>query len=192
MKKIFSILTLCLFFSFSLAAEEDFISFSVGLSSGVPFYGSSEITDNLDAFNNQNSRTVVGVLGSINLNIAEPVTFFAGSDFTADFNWDSNARCHILSWDLSSGIKFYPGLEGFNLGLAYVLGYRVDYSGLKTDSPKRTQSAWGNGFKVIMEYNFAHYGSTKFLPSVGVFWKRMPRGNSKFDNQLTAYICANL
>lgn len=193
MKKIIAVLICCFACVFSAAAEEDLLSFSAGLSSGLPFYGADVTEGKLDNFNDSNKRVIVGAIGTVNLNIAEPITFFTGTDILTDFNWNEENRCHILSWDFSLGLKIYPGLGGLNCGLGYVLGYRTTYSGkrMKGQQNYRELSSWGNGFKFLVEYNFAHYGNSKFLPSCGIYWKMMPRGNNYFDNNLVAYITAN-
>lgn len=193
MKKIIAVIICSLTCIFSAAADEDLFSFSAGLSSGFPFYGADVTDGKLDKFNDSNKRAIVGALGSVNLNIADPVTFFAGTDLLTDFNWSEENRCHVLSWDFSLGVKIFPGLGGLDLGLGYVLGYRATYSGkrLKGQTNYRELSSWGNGFKFMAEYNFAHAGNSKFLPTLGIYWKMMPRGNNYFDNNLVAYICAN-
>ena len=56
---------------------------------------------------------------------------------------------------------------------------------------ENSKTPWGNGFKFLIEYNFAHSGSSPYLPTVGGYWKHMPRGNSTYDNQLCIYVCSN-
>lgn len=194
MKKIAALFVSLFILVGSIAAEENLVSFSIGLSTGVPLYGSADVSKKISTFTDKNNRMIIGGLGSVNLNIAEPVTFFAGADFLADFNWSSTQYLHVLDFDMDSGIKIYPGLGGLDVGLAYCLGYSVDYSGLRGFGEKtyRAPSPWGNGFKFLMEYNFAHDGFSKFLPTVGFYWKWIPRGNDIHDNYLCAYVTANL
>lgn len=193
MKKFSVILLFLLFSVTSLFAEERLFSFSAGLSSGIPVYGSDELKTKMSDFSDSSNRGLVGALASINLNVSEVVSFFTGADFLTDFNWNDTQHCNILSLDFNTGIKIYPGLGGLNFGLAYSLGYSSDYYGLKGKEEKtlRTASSWGNGIKVLMEYNFAHYGQSKNLPTTGLYWKLMPRGNNNYDNHFCAYILAN-
>lgn len=193
MKKIIAVILCSITFICSAAAEENLFSFSAGLSSGIPFYGSDVTDGKLDKFNDSNSRLVIGALGSINLNIADPITFFLGTDLLTDFNWSSERRCHVLSWDGSLGLKLYPGFGGLNFGLGYVLGYRSSYYGKRGRglNTYREPSPWGNGFKFLIEYNFAHEGNSKVLPSCGIYYKMMPRGKNHVDNNLVAYITIN-
>lgn len=192
MKKTLTLFFCSIFLFCSLCAEERLISLSVGLCSGVPFYSSQNTNDTLSNFSDANNRVILGTTTNINLNIDPTLTFFCGTDFLADFNWNSVQKFNMLSLDFSTGLKVYPGLGGFDLGLAYVLGYRADYLGPKKGKARRTSTPWGNGYKIFMEYNFAHEGSSRFLPTIGLCWKRMPRGNNSFDNQLTAYACLNI
>lgn len=193
MKKFTALFFGFLLFTGALSAEENLLSFSIGLSTGVPIYGSESVDRKLSSFTDQNHRIILGGLGSVNLNLVEPVTFFAGTDFLADFNWSTRQFLNVLDFDMNTGIKIYPGLGGLNLGLAYCLGYSVNYSGLRGPREKtyRAPSPWGNGFKFLMEYNFAHDGFSNFLPTAGFYWKWMPRGSNYHDNYLCAYVSAN-
>lgn len=190
MKKIFLafLLTFSIFtFTF---AEEHIVSASVGLSSGVPFYGSQEVKD-VHTSLEKGSRVILGGLFSLNLNPIKEVTFFAGTDFLCDFNNMKPYAANLLSFDVPFGIKLYPGIAGLNVGVAYAFGFRSDYYNLEETGKYNSKTYWGNGFKFLAEYNFAHDGSSIFLPTIGMYWKHMPRGENNFDNQICAYVCAN-
>lgn len=186
MKKIFCSLfiSFCLFGM--LFANENLFSFTVGLSSGMPFYG--EDSEEID-FETKN-RAIVGTYGTVNLNIIKQVTFYTGADLLADFNWESKDYFHHLHVGFPLGVKIYPGLAGFNLGLAYTLGFRNDVYRVE-DIKDNYLSPWGNGFKLTMEYDFAHDGSSNYLPTIGISWNIMPRGNYNYDNLLVFYIGEN-
>jgi len=190
MKKIFLSLLLIFAATFSFYAKERLVGFSLGISSGVPFYTSEEMKE-IHSDLSDGTRVIIGGLCELKFNPIEQVTFFAGTDLLCDFvNEKPNAANH-LSFDIPSGIKAYPGLEGVCVGIAYALGYRADYLNLSDTGKENSKTAWGNGFKVMAEYNFAHCGSSSFLPTVGMYWKRMPRGENNFDNHICAYVCAN-
>lgn len=184
MKRLIGFLAAILLFCSSAFSQEKFFNISAGLSSGIPFYGSTDLAEEVEEYATS-SRIIIGALAAANLNIAKPVTIFSGVDFLSDLNWDSNNKCNIFSLDFSLGIKIYPNLGGLNIGLAYVLGYRSVYDF------ERTPSAWGNGTKLSLEYNFVHDGKSQLLPNIGLYWKRMPRGQNTFDNQLCAYAMFN-
>lgn len=137
-------------------------------------------------------RVIIGSFASLNLNVVKQVTFFTGCDFLADFNWAENLYAHHLHLGFPLGFKIYPGLAGLNLGLAYVLGFRADFTKTSSDYKTKNATAWGNGFKFLAEYNFAHDGFSKYLPTIGCSWTYMPRGNYEKDNLLTFYLAANL
>lgn len=184
MKKVITFLSSALILCTVCFSQEKAFNISAGLSSGIPFYGSSSLKTEVEDYATD-SRIIIGALGAANLNISKPVTIFGGVDFLSDLNWNSDNNCNIFSLDFSLGIKIYPSLGGLNLGLAYVLGYRSVYD------TERNPSAWGNGTKLSLEYNFVHEGKSKYLPNVGLYWKRMPRGMDTFDNQLCAYAMFN-
>ena len=125
------------------------------------------------------------------VNPIKEVSFFAGADILTDFNSKTPYTSNHLSFDIPFGIKIYPNLAGFCLGLAYANGFRSDYFNLEESGKVNSKTSWGNGFKFLIEYNFAHSGSSPYLPTVGGYWKHMPRGNSTYDNQLCIYVCSN-
>ena len=172
-------------------AYQNFFSFSAGLMSGLPFYGSSYVNDCNKEMDNPN-RIIVGTLASANFNVSDNATFFLGSDLLCDFIWKGSDHSNHLSYDFSIGIKIFPNLAGFCAGLAYVLGARTDYVETKEVANFHDTSAWGNGIKLLAEYNFAHDGKSKYYPTLGLFWKILPRGSNTYDNMLCAYIMANL
>ena len=190
MKKIttalFSLLLLCS----AMAAEENLVSFSAGLSSGFPIYGSGS-ADSTGSEIEKGNRVILGTLASVNLNILKQVSFFLGSDILWDLTWNSTEKSNMTHVSFPLGIKVYPGLGGMNFGLAYTLGFRAD--NIKTDKIKEYSDTtpWGNGFKFLAEYNFAHEGSSRFLPTIGGYWNLMPRGHDSFDNLIVFYVAAN-
>lgn len=189
MKKIFLIfITLILFIS-SVSANEDLISFSAGISSGIPFYGDKNISSKINEIENKN-RIIIGSLISVNIHPIEQATFFVGGDILADFNWNDKSYFHFLNVGFPLGIKIYPNLGGFDFGLAYELGFRADLS--KINSYKdHNIAAWSNGFKIFAEYDFSHKGKSKYYPTLGLSWNLMPRGMNNYDNIITFYIEEN-
>ena len=189
MKKLLcSLIVILGIFSVSFA-KENFVSFSAGLSSGIPFYGTDSVPESMNTINTDH-RVIIGALTSININVIKQITFFGGGDILADFNWKDTSYAHHLHVSFPLGIKVYPGIGGLNLGLSYNLGFRSDFS--KTISGKQSNiAAWGNGFRLSVEYNFAHEGKSKYLPSIGCNWNFMPRGNNSYDNLIVFYITEN-
>lgn len=189
MKKIFCSLILSSILFFSLAAEESLISFNAGLSSGIPFYDENSVPLEIDNINT-NYRAIVGTFANINYNVIQQITFFTGVDLLTDLNWGENLYKHHLHIGFPLGFKVYPGLGGLDLGLAYTLGLRSDFI-KNEDGNESNVASWGNGFKLLVEYNFAHEGNSKYLPTIGCSWNLMPRGNHSYDNLITFYLAEN-
>lgn len=189
MKKLFITFILSLFSVFSVFADEDLFSFSAGLSTGVPIYGTSSINKKINQLDDKH-RFIIGSMATININPVKQATFFTGADFLADFNWSDDDYVHFLHVAFPVGVKVYPGLEGFDLGLAYSLGFRADITKINNNKDHNI-AAWSNGFKFFMEYNFAHCGTSKYYPTIGLSWNLMPRGMNDYDNLITFYILEN-
>lgn len=179
--------------SFSLlSAKEKFMGFVSGLSAGLPVYGSDSTKQMKDSIENP-FRLVPGIFFFLNIAPVEQVSFYGGVDLLFDFDFNSDNYMNSIAIDFPIGIKIYPGLEGFNFGLSYVLAARADFYDLENGSQGQSGSAWGNGTKFSIEYNFAHASKTHSeLPLIGLSWKVLPRGNKEYDNYISAYLGFNL
>jgi hypothetical protein len=189
MKKTAALLITALFACSLLSAKERLFSFSAGLSSGVPIYGSGSIASTGSEIAGAN-RIIFGVNASVNINPIKQISFYLGNDTLWDLTWNSSEHANKTHVSFPLGIKVYPGLGGLNVGLAYTLGFRGD--SIKTDEVEYNGlSSWGNGFKFQVEYNFAHEGRSQYYPSVGAYWNLMPRGNDAYDNLIVLYVVEN-
>ena len=190
MKKYLSFIFVILLSFTLLSANERLFSFSAGLSSGVPFYGSDSVISTGSEIAKGN-RVILGTVFSVNVNPIKQASFYLGNDNVWDITWNASEKSSKLHVSFPLGIKIYPGLGGLNLGLAYTLGFRADSINTDLAGEHNGTSAWGNGFKFQMEYNFAHEGKSRYLPSLGGYWNLMPRGNNSYDNLIALYISAN-
>ncbi|MBP5519231.1 MAG: hypothetical protein J6X84_01450 [Treponema sp.] len=190
MKKLLILISTALMAILPLCAEESLFSFSAGISSGFPIYGKDSTISTGSEISNGN-RVIIGTTAAINLNPIKHVSFYLGNDLLWDTTWNASEKSQKLHVSFPLGIKIYPGIGGLNCGLAYTLGFR--YDNIKTDEAgeHNDSTPWGNGFKIQVEYNFAHEGSSKYLPSIGTYWNLMPRGNNSYDNLIVLYISAN-
>ncbi len=189
MKKILSVLALLCTFTFSLCAEKNLISFSFGLSTGIPVYGSEEVKEEED-FIEANQRFVIGTYALMNINIIEYASVYGGAELVSDFNWNGKLYANHLNLGFPLGLRVSPGLAGFSFGTAYLLGFRGDF--YNTDVEKYTSATpWGNGFKLFTEYDFSVHGSDYF-PTIGISWAIIPRGSYEYDNFLNLYLGLNL
>lgn len=197
MKKRLIILILTLFFCIKGFSAGRPVVFSAGISSGFPFYGSPKMWQTTEYLTATGGRFIIGTNVDLEFNLLKQFSVFTGADFLCDFN--SNKIEYLTTMDLafSIGVKFYPGLGGLALGLGYSLGTRFDFLLLFPETceiiePEPVNSAWGNGIKILIEYNFSHQSDMHFLPTLGCYWRFMPRGNFKYDNILSAYLKINL
>ncbi|MCR5189287.1 MAG: hypothetical protein K6C97_10155 [Treponema sp.] len=191
MKKITLSILLSIFLCFAASAQEDFFTMNLGLSSGIPFYGSQTVSQTASEIDTD-KRVIIGTFVNANFNIIEQVTFFFGADLLTDLNWKDSSYKHFLHTGFPVGLKIYPGLGGLDFGLAYEFGFRADFLKNSDGDRNNTSMAWGNGFKLFFEYNFAHTSDIKHLPIIGCSWTFMPRGNYSYDNLITFYIAGNL
>ena len=190
MKKIFSLLLSVFIISSCLFAKERLFSFSAGLSSGAPLYGTNSVVSTGSEIEKGN-RVIIGSMLAVNLNLIKQVTFYLGNDTLWDITWNASEKSSKYHVSFPLGIKIYPGLGGLNVGLAYTLGFRADNIKVDDIGEYNEISPWGNGFKFQIEYNFAHEGNSPYYPSIGGYWNLMPRGYDSFDNLIVLYISAN-
>lgn len=190
MKKLSVFLLFTVLSVLSLSAKDRLFTTSLGITSGYPFYGSREISDLNYSLYDKGNKVIIGGLGVINLNLIDQFSFFTDAEILADFNWVDRDFYNHLDYDFSLGFKIYPGLGGINTGMAYCLGSRVDFKKIE-DRRKTINQPWGNGFKLFLEYNFAHNSKWIHLPVIGISWRFMPRGYEIFDNIITAYLLIN-
>lgn len=183
-KFIFCVL---IFSQFLIFSNEKFLSFTTGLSTGIPFY---KEVDN-EAENSDFHRIVIGTFGGINFNPIKQARFFVNVDLLADFNFNSNEYNNFLHISFPVGFKFYPNIGGLNFGTAYSLGIKANFSKNTKDGRKNSFGAWGNGFQFSVEYDFSYKSKYTFFPALGCKWTFMPRGNYYYDNLLTFYIAEN-
>ena len=174
-------------------AIENKISFSAGVLTGVPIYNSKTIIEADNSILRPN-KIVFGSDFYINLIIVKEATFFFGGDFFSDLLWDSKNRSNHFHFSFPLGIKIYPNIGGFNVGISYVFGFRTD--SIKTSIGEKnveitSRSPWGNGFRFSAEYDFSHRSKSKYYPSLGIAWNRMPRGDNSFDNLIIFYLNSN-
>lgn len=195
MKKNFAFFVFMLIFSsfFGFAEKrpgprDKIIGFDVGLVTCIPVYG--------DTSSPYKNRVVIGNDGDISLKIGAPLKILFGYDLIGDINWDKNEHSNHLDYAFWSGVKIYPGIGGLNGTLAYALGARTDFIDEKVfdengDSKTRSvveTTAWGNGFRIGVEYDFLYDSNRRTMPALGFFYRLMPRGNNNYDNIFAFYI----
>lgn len=190
MKKLLYItFTLLLFSNICVYASNDVVSFDLGISSGISFYGNNYIVEQNNSVNNgEFNRVSAGINGDISFKLASPLRFIVGSDILADFVWGGNSYFNHLDYAFYWGIKIYPNLYGLNTSFSYLLGRRTDFISNEENGSYIESSAWGNGFRISLEYDFAYGRGNVFAPAVGCYYRCVPRGDNYWDNILALYI----
>lgn len=109
----------------------------------------------------------------------------AGSILLADFKFKDGASYNSLDYNFYGGARIYPGLGGLRLGVDYNLGRRTDFIDIEPINEVKS-TAWGNGFRLLLEYDF-RYTKTGLLPMLGGSWRYVPRGGNTADHTLSVY-----
>lgn len=183
---VFIILTFSITLLF--ANTNKIVGFDIGLASGLPVYSSDSISDSNSLINDGDyNRIIFGGLFDLSFSICEPLKIIMGSDILCDFIWSGSDYSNHLDYAFWGGIKFYPGVGGLNGSLAYALGRRTDFFNNEVEDTTISSSAWGNGFRVGIEYDFKYQSEHSCMPALGIYYRFMPRGNNTYDNIFAVY-----
>ena len=207
MKKLLLLLMLSIPMSFHVFAGEDsFFTTEVSLGTGISIYDSSadELRKQMLTGNNY-KRIIVGLTLDTNLNISDPLKIMFGSELFSDFLWEKPNYYNTLDYAFFTGIKVFPNKSGLNFSISYVLGNRTDFFTELVETPTeelnedgtyktttvRTKNnatkAWGNGFRLAIQYDFMQSRNYKVKPVAGAYYRCIPRGNYNTDHILCLY-----
>lgn len=182
----------------AFASNIPFVELSVGLSSGHIFYGEENIKLNKEIYPlafEDGKQILAGVNGCFTLNFTNRFGVFADAEIIGDFNWQEKNYSHHFDYSISSGIKFslFSAIPGLTATVGYLLGSRTDLIFVDVkDEITKVNCPWGNGYKFGLEFNFTRMIDSRFLPTIGCYWRHIPRGNFLSDNSLCAYAQINL
>lgn len=208
---VFSCLTMSVF-----AQKMRIFSSEIVLGTGIPIYADNQNSERKDILASSDyKRVVAGLSYNAILSLSEPIKLEFGADLMSDFLWDSTKYYHTLDYAFCTGIKVFPGAQGLNLSISYILGNRTDFylrsehintvpessegdsgsggegSAAITDNVRNIQTvqskAWGNGFKLSIQYDFLNSAETKVKPVVGAYYRCIPRGSNLTDHTLCIY-----
>ena len=184
MKKTITILFINLFLLSGLFADSDsFFTTEVSLGTGVSIYDSSANELRKELLTGKNyKRIVAGLTLDTNLNLSDALKILLGADLFTDFLWDQGKYYNSIDYSFFTGIKFFPGKSGLNFSISYVLGNRSDFY-----SDKNETKAWGNGFRIGIQYDFMQDKKYRIKPSAGAYYRCVPRGNYSKDHILCLY-----
>ena len=168
----------------AVAAESEF-DFTWAFGSSGVFYGDPDFNTQFDTIKARGNKNIV-LSGEAGIRVM--FTEYIGITVNAIVNMDMlmfEDFNLFLDYGIASGARVYTGLGGLNLGIEYVTGRRTDF----VSAAPTTSSSWGNGFRFLLEYEFKNLIKS-FSPSLGIAWRRMPRGNNAADNIVTFCIRA--
>lgn len=184
MKRFICVLMAVSCIAFVSAASK--FKFTWAAGSSAMFYGDPNFIEKFDGLEAKGCKNVVlfGELG-FRLMCTDNIAFCLNALLNMDLLTNLSDSGFFLDYAVSGGVKVYPGLGGLCIGMEYATGRRSDSI---TDVPEHV-SSWGNGFRFLVEYEFTNLLKA-FSPSLGMAWRRMPRGNNSADNILSFYIRA--
>lgn len=189
MKKLMCVCAAMAFFSAVSAKPSGIIGFDVGLASGLPVYSGDFVSDMNDRVNDGNfNRAVAGGIFDISFRLGKPLKVVAGADLLCDFIWSGKNYSNHLDYAFWGGLKVYPGAGGLNCSVAYAFGRRTDFRNNAVEDSVVSSTAWGNGFRLGIEYDFLYTSSRSWLPALGVYYRFMPRGDDMYDNIFAVYV----
>lgn len=139
------------------------------------------------------NEVLIGFGGNLSFNFSDSFSLYTDADVMANFNWQDKNYSHHLDYSFSTGIKLSPfyAIPGLTISLGYLLGDRIDFYKAEGKDLYVNKTAWGNGLKASVEYNFYRDTGTIFLPTIGCSWRYIPRGNNASDNIIQCYILVN-
>lgn len=188
MKKIKLIFAfLCLGMFFQVFANGSDMKIHFGIGTAAISYGDTEtkeVVANLLA--DDFTRLILSSELGVSLKLDKAIRFIAGGNIVYDSFLKGSQSAFYLDYAFFGGLRVYPGLGGFNLGLEYNTGRRANIYNLSDYSVSESYSTnWGNGFRFVAEYDFSYY-TEGLAPVVGFSYRRMPRGGFA-DNFFTFY-----
>lgn len=198
MKKLLSAVIFSFLISFFCFAESRFLQWDAGITTGFPIYDMKAADTKKELLTADDfKRVVAGINADLQLNLSEPLKLVFGVDSMLDFVWLDDEHNNTIDYGFYSAIKFYPGLEGLNFSIGYELGSRTDFiKSYDTDDASEEpelknsvkQTAWGNGFRIALEYDIFYNKNVKVAPCVGVYYRFIPRGNYENNHILALYV----
>ena len=191
MKKLSIFLALVIFGVAGLFADDSSLFINeVSLGTGVSIYSDNADSSRKTVLNSDNTKRIVaGLTLDSNLNISELVKVVFGAETFCDFIWDSGLYYHSIDYAFFTGIKIFPNVAGLNFTIAYTLGSRSDFNNINPENGektggKNTNKAWGNGFRLGIQYDFMKDKVYKVRPFIGAYYRCVPRGNYNTDHIL--------
>ena len=179
-------LSLFLILTFNGFANDSKVNFHWGIGTAGILYGddsTKELTKTLT--NDEFSRMILsGELG-FSIKLDKSIRFVTGGNVSYDLFMKNSQNASFLDYAFFGGLRVYPNLGGFNVGLEYNIGQRANFYNLVDYEATSGLTNWGNGFRFVTEFDFSYY-TEGLAPVVGLSYRRMPRGGFA-DNFFSFY-----
>ena len=209
-KRIFVLIFSLLVLSSIFASKSDFqFHWSIG-TAAISYGDESKVLVNT-LVNDDFTRMVLSGETGLSAKLDKTVRLVAGGNLVFDSFLKGSQSVFFLDYAIFGGIRVYPNLGGLNFGLEYNTGRRSNFYNLsevleiratenekleddtigdvlpeeKTPNYENNSTNWGNGFRLIAEYDFSYY-TEGLAPVVGISYRRMPRGGFA-DNFFSFY-----
>lgn len=172
--------------TFNGFANDSKVNFHWGIGTAGILYGddsTKELTKTLT--NDEFSRMILsGELG-FSIKLDKSIRFVTGGNVSYDLFMKNSQNASFLDYAFFGGLRVYPNLGGFNVGLEYNIGQRANFYNLVDYEATSGLTNWGNGFRFVTEFDFSYY-TEGLAPVVGLSYRRMPRGGFA-DNFFSFY-----
>lgn len=159
----------------------DWFAYGGSLGTALVVHGDESLRSYFDTLH----CVVLEVDGTMEFILHPSIRIAAGSILLADFKFKDGNYYNSLDYNFYGGVRIYPGLGGLRLGVDYNLGRRTDFIDISPVNEVKS-TAWGNGFRFLLEYDF-RYTKTGLLPMLGGSWRYVPRGGNTADHTLSIY-----
>ena len=195
---VFSLLGPVLF-----AHGNGFFCSEVMLGTGITIYDDNSGSERKQLLDTSDyKRIVAGLSYNAVLGISEQIKLLFGADLMSDFLWEDDMYFHTLDYAFCTGVKIFPGAQGLNFGISYILGNRTDFVKVYKTVEKTGEGqtgeekvleetiltkSWGNGFKLFVQYDFMEDSSSKVKPLAGAYYRCVPRGGNLTDHTICLY-----
>ena len=177
---------LFLILTFNGFANDSKVNFHWGIGTAGILYGddsTKELTKTLT--NDEFSRMILsGELG-FSIKLDKSIRFVTGGNVSYDLFMKNSQNASFLDYAFFGGLRVYPNLGGFNVGLEYNIGQRANFYNLVDYEATSGLTNWGNGFRFVTEFDFSYY-TEGLAPVIGLSYRRMPRGGFA-DNFFSFY-----
>ena len=177
---------LFLILTFNVFANESKVNFHWGIGPAGIVYGddsTKELTKTLTR--NDFSRLILSGEIGYSIKLDKSIRFIAGGNLVYDCLMKNSQNASFLDYAFFGGLRVYPNLGGFNVGLEYNIGQRANFYNLVDYEATSGLTNWGNGFRFVTEFDFSYY-TEGLAPVVGLSYRRMPRGGFA-DNFFSFY-----